>query len=204
MKNSTSKCPLHPNTILSSYCSKCGIIMCPNCSLDHKHSQVSRIPKSFAEKYDFKKYLGAGCSGKVFSCTSYFDSNEYALKLIEIDSDDKLTVFEAQKEIEILQKINHQNIIRYYDNEYLEEDETFGILMELGESNLMDVIKSIDQKQAFSYFRQICSAVEYIHINLGYFIFIFFIYIYYFLSFKFFLYKSNFYNFFKKLNRNPS
>lgn len=160
-------CTIHTNNPKNFYCSKCGEIFCHICSQSHKHSQISRIPSALVQKYDFLKYLGSGVTGKVFSCRSGFDDNEYAIKLVEIDNVDKSLVLEAKKEIEILQKINHQNIIRYYDNEYLEDDETFAIIMELGDSNLLDVIKNLTEEVSFAYFKQICSAIEYIHKNMG-------------------------------------
>ena len=167
MQASSQTCATHLTIAVNFYCTKCGEIFCHQCSLTHKHSQISRLPNALLSRYEFKKYLGSGISGKVFSCRYAFDGNEYALKMIEIDSVEKVAVLEAQREIEILQKINHQNIIRYYDSEYLEDDDLFSILMELGDMNLMEVLKDLTQDVAFSYFRQICSAIEYIHKNLG-------------------------------------
>ena len=167
MEKTSNSCQIHLSSSLDFYCYKCGEIFCHKCSIDHKHTHISRLPKALVSKYEILKYLGSGVSGKVFSCKSIFDGNEYALKLIEIDSDEKLAILEAKKEIEILQKINHQNIIRYFESEYLEDDDVFVIVMELGEANLFEVLKELDQQKSFSYFKQILSAIEYIHKNLG-------------------------------------
>ena len=74
-----------------------------------------------------------------------------------------------RNELKILPKLNHEHIIRLYN--YFENDDSFlSILEYAAKGSLYDLLKSnnfigMSEKQAFTYFIQVASAVQFLHEN---------------------------------------
>jgi serine/threonine protein kinase len=81
-----------------------------------KHKSVDGATAQIKKKYKIEsKILGSGAFGKVFMATSVVDKNfKVAIKVISKKKlDDE--VDQLKDEIEILKKLDHPNIIKYYE-----------------------------------------------------------------------------------------
>jgi serine/threonine protein kinase len=82
--------------------------------------------------YVKKKLLGKGAYGKVYLVLNEEDNNFYALKSLEKD---KNCLLAFDTEINLLKKLNHQNIIRLYDS--FENNTRFNIVLEYAEKGTL-------------------------------------------------------------------
>ena len=91
---------------------------------------------------DFKllKELGKGSYGTVYTVKSYIDDNIYVMKKMELNHLNPRQQVECYREVSILKKVDHKNIIKYYSS-FLEK-ETLYIIMEYAElGDLYSLIK---------------------------------------------------------------
>lgn len=77
------------------------------------------------------KELGRGSYGVVFKVHSNKDFQTYVMKKLDLKSMKERHQKEAWREVMILKKLNHPNIIKFYHS-FLEEDCLY-IIMEYGE-----------------------------------------------------------------------
>jgi serine/threonine protein kinase len=120
-------------------------------------------------KSERKKSLGHGAFGEVYLATNKIDNKLYAIKVMEkekiIESGASLDII--HREISIHRKINQENIVKVYS--HFENDKFFYLIMEyVNGGSLFSIIKKnkgIDEKKAFKYFIQACSAVNFLHVN---------------------------------------
>jgi len=99
----------------------------------------------------------------VFEAISKEDGEKYAIKVIEKEKIDNME--QLNREINIMTKIDHKNVLKLYD---IYEDETHVyIIMELVKgSELFDRIVakgSYTEKEAINVIKQILDAVKYLH-----------------------------------------
>ncbi|OMJ84107.1 hypothetical protein SteCoe_14860 [Stentor coeruleus] len=118
------------------------------------------------ENYTILKTLGSGSFGKVELAEHSITKAKVAIKLISKSSTkDPLTEVKVKREIKILKKFNHPNIIRLYEvsentkytilvMEYVSEGEFYSLIERRGR---------FSEEEARNYFRQIVSAVDYCH-----------------------------------------
>ena len=91
---------------------------------------------------DFKilKELGKGSYGTVYTVLSYNNDNIYVMKKMELNHLKEKQQRECYREVSILRKVNHPNIIKYYSS-FLEKENLY-IIMEYAESgDLYSLIK---------------------------------------------------------------
>jgi len=91
---------------------------------------------------DFKilKELGKGSYGTVYTVLSYKNDNIYVMKKMELNHLKEKQQRECYREVSILRKVNHPNIIKYYSS-FLEKENLY-IIMEYAESgDLYSLIK---------------------------------------------------------------
>ncbi|GFS95379.1 eIF-2-alpha kinase GCN2 [Nephila pilipes] len=79
-------------------------------SLGDDAIQGSRLCKEF----DILKKLGKGGFGHVWKVKNKLDSRVYALKKIPLDSSNKQLNRKIKREVKLLSRLNHENIVRYY------------------------------------------------------------------------------------------
>ncbi|CAK67665.1 unnamed protein product (macronuclear) [Paramecium tetraurelia] len=89
----------------------------------------------FQQDFDEIQLIGSGGFGKVFKSRNKFDGNYYALKRIVLDYSNKKLTEKTKNEAVLLSRIQHPNIVRYYQawtEEYIkdqyeniEDDEEF-------------------------------------------------------------------------------
>ena len=91
---------------------------------------------------DFKiiKELGKGSYGTVYTVRSYIDDNVYVMKKMELNNLKEKQQRECYREVSILKKVSHQNIIKYYSS-FLDNGVLY-IIMEYAEGgDLYSLIK---------------------------------------------------------------
>jgi calcium/calmodulin-dependent protein kinase I len=122
--------------------------------------------KTIKEEYDFGEELGRGGFSIVVKATRKDTREVFAVKIIEKNqSEEELQLL--QREIDILKKLNHQNIIAL--KEVYDEKDTIYLVMELVQGGeLFDQIVSrgtYSEADAANIVRQILDAVAYMHEN---------------------------------------
>jgi serine/threonine protein kinase len=149
-------------------------------SVSNKKSQKLLTNKKEIKSYYYNNFIqleniGSGGFGTVYKIYNKFDKNNYAIKKIPLfESFDKL-----YQEIDILSKLNHPNIVRYYnawieqdpfiDNSELEYENipedipTIFIQMELCKNNLKEWLKH--NEPTINIFKQILYGIQYIHLK---------------------------------------
>ncbi|CAL1296337.1 unnamed protein product [Larinioides sclopetarius] len=83
---------------------------CIDDSLDNDAAQGSRLCKEF----DILKKLGKGGFGHVWKVKNKLDSRVYALKKIPLNPSNKQLNRKIMREVKLLSRLNHENIVRYY------------------------------------------------------------------------------------------
>ena len=97
----------------------------------------------FKSKPNFKiiKKVGGGSFGLVYKVLDKNDNKFYAIKRVELNDQNKDNIKEVEKEAKILKEIKSDNVVKYIDYFY-EEDDSFNIVMEFCEySDLRSYIK---------------------------------------------------------------
>lgn len=124
--------------------------------------------QSFLNKYEFLNEVGRGGFSRVYRCRSRIDTNEYAVKVIDLRPmrlREKFDPARLRREVDIMQKLKHPNIVQFFEG--YETDDSVLMVMELCPGKeLFDVIlerNSFAEKDAKPVFSQICSAVYYLH-----------------------------------------
>ena len=125
-------------------------------------------PKKIREKisnYIIEETIGEGAFGKVKLGKHIPTGERVAIKIITKDS---IYINKIKKEIKILQRIKHINIIQLY--EIIETKKHLYIIMEYcSGKDLFSLIKSkhrLSEIEACNYFQQIINGVECIHLSL--------------------------------------
>ena len=121
--------------------------------------------------FEIIKQLGKGSYGTVYTVRSRIDSNIYVMKKMELNHLKESQQRECYREVSILRKVSHPNIIKYYAS-FL-ENESLCIIMEYAElGDLYTLIKHYKRHQKFfdeillwriSY--EILTGLEYLHSN---------------------------------------
>ena len=103
----------------------------------------NRKPQNVGNKLsDFKilKELGKGSYGTVYTVRSFLDDNVYVMKKMELNNLKEKQQKECYREVSILKKVSHHNIIKYYSS-FLDGGILY-IIMEYAESgDLYSLIK---------------------------------------------------------------
>ena len=135
----------------------------------NKQNFVSLTEGLFSSKYEISKNLGKGAYGRVLEVRNKITGEFRACKQlpkIKISNVEKI-----QREISILKKVDHPNIIKLY--EVFEDDKYIYLIMEQCKGGeLFDKIinhiqkkKMFSEKEAASIFYQVISSLSYCHNN---------------------------------------
>ena len=121
--------------------------------------------------FEIIKQLGKGSYGTVYTVKSKIDSNVYVMKKMELNHLKESQQRECYREVSILRKVSHPNIIKYFAS-FL-ENESLCIIMEYAElGDLYTLIKHYKRHQKYfdeillwriSY--EILTGLEYLHSN---------------------------------------
>lgn len=136
--------------------------------------KTKNVPQNVGNKLsDFKilKELGKGSYGTVYTVRSYLDDNVYVMKKMELNNLKEKQQKECYREVSILKKVSHHNIIKYYSS-FLEGGILY-IIMEYAESgDLYSLIKHYKRHsklfEEFDIWRigyEILNGLDYLHKN---------------------------------------
>ena len=126
------------------------------------------------EDFEFLQLLGSGSFGKVFKVSSLINHKIYAMKILNLASEDNGSLTKGEKEkyfiseIELLKKLNHPNIVKYYKS-FREEDQLYIIMEYFDNGDLNDyinVLKSENKnkkEEIWNIFYQSISGLNYLH-----------------------------------------
>ena len=118
------------------------------------------------DDYDLVETLGVGTVGSIYLAVNKKTGLAYALKvLLPIMAQDKLVVTRFEREMYILQRLDHPNIIRYYGRGR-EGDKLFYVMELVKGATLKEVLgvaRSLRWPEAVECGRQICSALQHAH-----------------------------------------
>ncbi|XP_044215159.1 serine/threonine-protein kinase Nek1-like [Thunnus albacares] len=119
------------------------------------------------DKYEKVRKIGKGGFGKAILVKSKEDGHQYVIKEIDISGMSPEERQRAQKEVEVLAKMSHPNIVQY--KESFEVKDCLCIVMDYCEGrDLLEKIKSqkgelFSEDQILDWFVQICLALKHIH-----------------------------------------
>ncbi|XP_036402839.1 serine/threonine-protein kinase Chk2-like [Megalops cyprinoides] len=137
--------------------------------IDLMVAEQSNLPREFTDKYLISRKIGAGVCGEVKLAFERATCKKVAVKTIN-KNDFPCTgtaARNAEREIEILKKVDHPCLIKTED--FFQTDESYYIVLELMEGGeLFDRVKAkkqLDESIAKLYFFQMLLAVEYLHRN---------------------------------------
>lgn len=143
----------------------------PNCYLKGVYQGKSNKVKTKKEKqtYEVKKKIGEGAYGVVYLVYNNITSMYYVQKRIDLKGLSKGEIKETEKEVNLLKKLDHPNIIKLINGtktkrylelimEYAEKGDLYNQLIKQAKSN-----QYFPEKIIINWLVQICSALKYIH-----------------------------------------
>ena len=134
-----------------------------------KQTFVGRMNGDLEDKYDILEEIGIGGYSRVLKIQNIETGKLYACK--ELQKNELADIDSFNREIDILIKLDHPNIIKLY--EVYENEDFIYIVMELcNGGELFDIIikrtemgNPFTEKEAATIFKQLMSAVSYCHSN---------------------------------------
>uniref|UniRef100_A0A6I8N484 Serine/threonine-protein kinase STK11 n=1 Tax=Ornithorhynchus anatinus TaxID=9258 RepID=A0A6I8N484_ORNAN len=124
----------------------------------------------FIGKYLMGDLLGEGSYGKVKEVLDSETLCRRAVKILKKKKLQRIPNGEAnvKKEIQLLRRLRHNNVIELVDVLYNEEKEKMYIIMEYCVCGLQEILDSVPEKrlpvcQAHGYFHQLIDGLEYLH-----------------------------------------
>jgi calcium/calmodulin-dependent protein kinase I len=119
------------------------------------------------EKYEIGKELGKGAFSSVYRAKNKFTDEEVAIKVVKKRDVEKRDLELLEREIKILKKLKHPNIVRLFD--LFDSPESIYIVLELvPEGELFDHLITngvYTESDARSIVRQVLEGVDYMHKN---------------------------------------
>uniref|UniRef100_A0A2M4AAW2 non-specific serine/threonine protein kinase n=1 Tax=Anopheles triannulatus TaxID=58253 RepID=A0A2M4AAW2_9DIPT len=78
---------------------------------------VTGLEKSRIQtEFEILSYLGKGAYGDVLKARNKLDNREYAIKRIRLPARSKQFYKKMTREVELLSRLNHENVVRYYNS----------------------------------------------------------------------------------------
>ena len=128
--------------------------------------------------FEILQPLGKGGFAKVIKVCSLINHRIYAMKIIDLNNNDKFTanLLDMEKyynnEIELITKLNHQNIVKYYKS-FTENNKIYIIMEYFDNGDLDNYIKAlkedkdkeenIKKEEIWNIFYQCMSGLNYLH-----------------------------------------
>ena len=125
--------------------------------------------------FEFLQLLGEGSFGKVVKVSSVINHKIYAMKILNLENKENESMSKELKEdyftseIEILKKLNHPNIVKYYKS-FREDDKLYIIMEYYDNGDLNDYIKvlkyekdKVKKEEIWNIFFQSISGLSYLH-----------------------------------------
>ena len=141
---------------------------------EHLNNTQSQFLHSYTpdEKYSFNNFvihydqqIGSGAFSNVYKSTNTIDNKVYAVKVVQKDTLQDITVDVIYNEIKIHERIIHPNIIRMY-NHYEDEKNIFCFLEIVNGVTLYSKVKGgLSEREAFQLFIQVAKSIKFCHDN---------------------------------------
>ncbi len=128
------------------------------------------INGTIIQGYKIIKFLGKGKFSEVYQAERILDQKLVALKIIKIyDIMDKETVQKCLKEVDLLKKVSHPNIVKYYDS-FITNNELFIAIEWADKGDVKKLIKKfkqegdlIEESHIIKYTKEIAGALQHMH-----------------------------------------
>lgn len=130
---------------------------------------ANRLPQLIAGRYEVVRRLGSGSAGIVLECRdTQVGSTRVALKLFPREmTRDRRMVGRLQRELLLAFKVEHHNVVRFYDT--VQDGEWFGYTMEYVEGTSLESLlrenTDFDIGTVIRVLQQICAGLDAIHIG---------------------------------------
>ena len=129
--------------------------------------QAVPVPEGVESKYTIGKEIGRGGFSIVYDGTSKATGQKVAIKVIDKKKQDGEQLVLLQREIDIMKRLKHPNIVALYD--VFDDPTHISLVLEyLSGGELYDeIVKrgSFTESDACTVLRQVLSATEYLHAN---------------------------------------
>ena len=136
--------------------------------VNNEHKNIKEKVDLFSNKIDqyiMEEKLGEGIFGTVKLATHKITKGKVAIKILNKNKITKSQQTLLTRELSILRKMNHFNIIKLYS--IIETETIIYLIQEYSEgkelSNYIQNHSKLDEKEACKFFQQIISGIEYIH-----------------------------------------
>lgn len=74
------------------------------------------FPSRLRSEFETLQFLGSGGFGDVIKVKNKLDGNIYAIKCILLDAKSRQLNKKITREVKLLSRLNHENIVRYYNS----------------------------------------------------------------------------------------
>lgn len=125
-------------------------------------NEIEEAPGDFLN-YRLGDKIGQGAFGTVYRAQHKKTSDLYAVKVIKCSRDEK-EMKEVSQEIELMKKLNHENIIKYIDS-YRTENYLYIVMEHAAGGSLYSLIDQfeIEEKMVAEWIYQMLLGLEYLH-----------------------------------------
>ena len=144
--------------------------------INYKKSEIILYPSMFIpcyknsnpfDYYDNLEDINYGSTGRIIKVLNKKTKKIYALKSIDLENE-YYTINDAYKEVLIMKKLDHPNIIKLYEY-YIIEKKTFNIIIEYikGEElfEKLSKINHFNEDDTFKIMNQLFSSIKLLHDN---------------------------------------
>jgi fused-like protein len=116
--------------------------------------------------YHVLELIGEGSFGKVYKGRRKYTGQTVAMKFIPKKGKNEKELHNLRQEINILRKLNHENIILMLDS--FETENEFCVVMEYAQGELFEILeddRKLPEKQVMKIAKQLVRALQYLHSN---------------------------------------
>lgn len=125
-------------------------------------SNAAYFGNEICKLYYLKEELGAGNSSVVRKGVDRQNGNVYAIKIIKKGLKHNSNEEQILREVDILKRLNHPNIIRYEN--IVDSDSFLFLVLELARGgDLFDQIGKLNEKENRHIFKQVFEGINYLH-----------------------------------------
>lgn len=80
------------------------------------HAALASVQSRINVEFEELKWLGRGAYGDVLKVKNILDNRQYAIKRIPLTSRNRQIYKKMTREVELLSRLNHENVVRYYNS----------------------------------------------------------------------------------------
>ena len=126
--------------------------------LHHFQLPPSQGQSRLKQDFDILSWLGRGGFGDVIKVKNKLDEKKYAIKRIRLNPSDKVTNRKIMREVKLLSRLNHENVVRYYNS--WQEVTTLAPETGLTETSSSDAVTAAGDSSAVTADSNSCSFVN--------------------------------------------